>query len=377
MSQEITKIDHVDKARAVKDPEYARSFSKTPSFCVYDERFVKDVIGPAPKIQLVEERREKGEHFAHEAGVYIRATNSVYFTSNFQTCDPIDLYGINCDTHKIEKLEYPEVVQANGACNYPGRIASTYASARYGGEARSQPDRILYCSQGDHSTPSGLVLVDPVTKESETLINNFHGREFSSVNDVVIHHGTGDIWFTDPTYGHEQGFRPDPLLPAHVYRFRPSTNDCSVLADGFDMCNGLCFSPDYSLLYVTDTGAAKARSHSGDGHMFAFNHRNAGTIYVYDVVDEGTRIANRRTFAFCDLGVPDGIKCDENGYVYSGCGDGVHVWDPNGTLVGKIVVGCTTANFCFVKGGIWMFSEKDLYFCEIRAKGALVEIECE
>ncbi|KAF3479793.1 uncharacterized protein GIQ15_06769 [Arthroderma uncinatum] len=377
MTAEITEIVHVDKSRAVKDPEYARSFSKTPSFCVYDERFIRDVIGSAPKIQLIEERREKGEQFAHEAGVYIRATNSVYFTSNFQTCDPIDLYAINCDTHKIEKLDYPEVVQANGACNYPGKTASVHASARYRGDVGSQPDRILYCSQGDHSMPSGLVLVDPVTKESEIMINNFHGREFSSVNDVVIHHDTGDIWFTDPTYGHEQGFRPDPLLPAHVYRFRPSTNECSVLADGFDMCNGLCFSPDYSLLYVTDTGAVKARSHSGDGHKFKFNYRNAGTIYVYDVVDKGTRIANRRTFAFCDLGVPDGIKCDENGYVYAGCGDGVHVWDPNGVLVGKIIVGCTTANFCFVKGGIWMFSEKDLYFCKIRAKGALVKIECE
>lgn len=106
----ITKVVRVDKARAVKDPEYARSFSKTPSFCVYDQRFVTEILGDNPEIQLIEEKRATGEQFAHEAGVYIRSTNSVYFTSNFQTCNPVDLYAINCDTHEIQKLSYPEVV---------------------------------------------------------------------------------------------------------------------------------------------------------------------------------------------------------------------------------------------------------------------------
>lgn len=221
------------------------------------------------------------------------------------------------------------------------------------------------------------MLVDPVTGKSQTLINNFHGREFSSVNDVVVNHLNGDIWFTDPTYGYEQAFRPAPVLPAQVYRFRPMTNECWAVADGFDMCNGLCFSPDYSRLYVTDTGAVKAHDGPGDGHNFSFDPRKPATIYVYDVVDWGTRLANRRMFAFCDTGVPDGIKCDDQGYVYSACGDGVHVWHPDGTLVGKILVSCTTANFCFARGGIWMFSEQELYFCSLKAKGALVHIECE
>ncbi|KAK2749860.1 hypothetical protein FQN57_005275 [Myotisia sp. PD_48] len=384
MKEKITKVVYVDRACAAKDPEYARSFSKTPSFCVYDARFVSDIIGDNPKLQLISERRATREQFAHEAGVYIRSTNSVYFTSNFQTGDLIDLYAINCETHKIEKLNYPEVVQANGACNYPGKIASATARSTATAVANAtvtdkhvEPDRILYCSQGDMTTASGLVLIDPMTGESETLLNNFHGREFSSVNDVVIHHETGDMWFTDPTYGYEQAFRPDPQLPPQVYRFRPSTKECSAVADGFKMCNGLCFSPDYSLLYITDTGAAMAHDGPGDGHQIYLDPRKPATIYVYDVVDNGTRLANRRLFAYCDTGVPDGIKCDESGYVYSGCGDGVHVWDPKGTLIGKIIVGGTTANLCFVKGGLWMFSEQELYFCKLEAKGALVEIECE
>lgn len=354
MAAPITKVVHVDNAHAIKDPSYARSVTATPSFVVYNQRFQSEVLGDVPRLTQVEKRDYQ---FAHEAGVYCRSTNSVYFTANFQTCDPIHLYAVNCDTHAITRVNYPDVVQANGACQYR--------------------DGVLYCSQGNRSVPSSLVLVDPVTEKSETLINNFHGREFSSVNDVVVHHETGDIWFTDPTYGYEQAFRPNPTLPAQVYRFRPSTAECWVVADGFEQCNGLCFSPDYKLLYVTDTAALQAHNGPGDGHQFFMNARKPASIYVYDVVGEGRRLANRRTFAFCDTGIPDGIKCDEHGNVYSGCGDGVHVWDPEGTLIGKIVVGNTTANFCFVKGGMWLFAEKALYHCELKARGALVQIECE
>lgn len=350
---EVTTITRVDHKRAAKDSSYAGSFQKTPGFYVYDERFITDVLGSGPKLKAIEERSYQ---FAHEAGLYIKSTNSVYFTANFQTCDPVHLYAIHADTHEITQLDYPAVIQANGACHYN--------------------DKVLYCSQGTKTQPSGLTLVDPQTGASETLINNFQGRAFNSVNDVVIHHQTGDIWFTDPTYGYEQGFRPPPQLPSQIYRFRPDTGQIWCVADGFAQCNGLCFSPDYSKMYVTDTGAVQAHNGPGNGHELFLDPRKPSHIYEYDVVD-GCFLTNRRTFAYCDTGVPDGIKCDSNGYVYSGCGDGVHVWDQRGLLLGKIVAGSITANFCFVKGGVWMFNEKVLYFCELKAKGALVHIECE
>jgi len=348
-----SEVVRVDVARAAKDSSLARSYSQTRGFCVYHDSFVTDVLGDSPKLTLVEQRPYS---FAHEAGVYVRPTNSVYFTANFQDCDPVHLYAVDSDSHKITQLDYPEVVQANGACNYK--------------------DGVLYCSQGDKTTPSALVHVDPVTGKSETLITNFYGREFSSINDVVIHHETGEIWFTDPCYGYHQAFRPAEELPPQVYRFNPATHECWMVADGFVMCNGLCFSPDYKRMYVTDTGAVQAHAGPGDGHQFSNKPTLPGTIYVYDVVN-GRELHNRRAFAFCAKGVPDGIKCDEKGYVYSGCGDGVHCWAPDGTLVGKIVTAGATANFCFTKEGIWMFAEKNLFLCELKAKGCLVKIECE
>ncbi|KAK9475652.1 hypothetical protein V1514DRAFT_339466 [Lipomyces japonicus] len=342
----------IDNSREVIDPSYAVSFRASPSFVVYDESF-RQLLGSEPELTLVEERTYD---FAHEAGVYVKSTNSVYFTANFQTSNPIELNSINSDTWVVKKLDYPLVTQANGACQYN--------------------DGVLYCSQGDFSTPSSLVLVNPASEKAVTLINNFHGRQFSSINDVVIHHETGEIWFTDPTYGYEQAFRPSPVLPPQVYRFNPETSEISLVADNYIMCNGLCFSPDYKKLYVTDTGGVKAHAGPGDGKQFSFNPRGEATIYEYDVVEK-RYLTNRKTFAYADNGIPDGIKCDEFGNVYSGCGDGVHVWNSKGRLIGKIIVGSVAANFCFVKGGMWIFAEKRLYFARLKVKGTLVTIECE
>jgi len=94
------------------------------------------------------------------------------------------------------------------------------------------------------------------------LVTNFYGREFNSVNDVVVAKD-GCIWFTDPSYGSEQGFRPKPKLPNHVYRFNPGTGDLRVMADGLGMPNGICFSPNQDIVYLTDTDVV----HS-DGNKF-------------------------------------------------------------------------------------------------------------
>lgn len=343
----------IDLKRMARDLSYSQQILKTKGFHIYNEKF-SSILGSEPSILQIQSRDYQ---FAHEAGVYIKSTHRVYFTANFQTCDPIALYSVSASDFSIQQHEYAAVVQANGACNYK--------------------DKVLYCSQGSQTTPSGLVLVDPKTSQSETLITNFQGRAFNSVNDVMVHHANDDLWFTDPTYGYEQAFRPPPDLPSQIYRFKPSTGEVWMVADGFVQCNGLCFSPDYAKMYVTDTGAVQAHTGPKDGHNFSCNPRLPATIYEFDVLDNGTRLGNRRVFAYCDTGVPDGIKCDEQGNVYSGCGDGVHVWDCNGTLIGKVVVGGTVANFCFSNEGMWMFGEEELYLCRLGAKGALVDVECE
>ena len=79
----------------------------------------------------------------------------------------------------------------------------------------------------------------------------------------------------------------------------------------------------------------------------------------------------------CDTGIPDGIKCDMEGNVYSGCGDGVNVWSGGGTLLGKILVEGGIANFCFGRPGeMFLLNEKKLWRARLDkgVRGALLRI---
>jgi gluconolactonase len=160
--------------------------------------------------------------------------------------------------------------------------------------------------------------------------------------------------------GHKASFE----LPANVYRLDPKTRAATVVATGLDKPNGLCFSPDEKLLYIVDTGAAQ---HPGDPRP----------IRVYDVVD-GAKLANGRTFANMSPGTSDGIRCDVDGNVWSAAGwggdgfNGVHVFAPDGTLIGKIHLPETCANLCFggaKRNRLFMAASQSLYSLYVGTEG--------
>jgi gluconolactonase len=181
------------------------------------------------------------------------------------------------------------------------------------------PDgRLLVCEQGSLSKPARISALDPMSGEAETVVEAYDGLPLNSPNDIVVRRD-GTIWFTDPSYGHLQGFRPQPALPDAVYRYDPGTGDLTVVTTDFDKPNGLAFSPDERTLYVGESGA--------NPHVRAFD----------DVGD--------RVFAVVP-GYPDGIKVDTAGRVYSSCDDGVQVFDAAGDLVDEIELP-GAVNFCF------------------------------
>ncbi|WPH00441.1 Hypothetical protein R9X50_00327000 [Acrodontium crateriforme] len=328
-----------------------RSNAFQPHFAVYDDEFL-DIIGPEPQIVLA---IEKDFPFSHEAGVFDPTQNAVYMTSSQLGSKESP----NIKITKAVKQEHDglwrseeiatDVVMGNGGINYRSGI--------------------LFCSQGTMTEPGGLVYMESKPPyATKTLIDSYYGRLFNSLNDVVLH-TDGSIWFTDPIYGHMQGFRGKPQLPCQVYRFDAETGDIRVVADGFGRPNGLCFSPDETTMYVTDTHMVR-----GDGTC---DEMNPATIYAFDVTERhGTQfLANRRVFAMADNGIPDGIKVDLQGNVYSGCGDGVHVWSPAGKLLGKIMVPGGVANFCFTtKGAMVLLNETKFWEVKIggEREGALL-----
>jgi gluconolactonase len=183
-----------------------------------------------------------------------------------------------------------------------------------------------------------------------TVVERYEGGRFNSPNDIVVK-SDNTIWFSDPDYG--LGKAPMEVPGMYVYRLEPKTGKIMPVVKDCDHPNGLCFSPDEKKLYVADSGRPRE-------------------IKVYDVQKDGT-LANGRVFCAIDKGVPDGIRCDATGRVFSSAGDGVQIFDADGKLIGKILVPETTANLCF--GGnhgktLFMTATSSLYSIELNTKGA-------
>jgi gluconolactonase len=218
--------------------------------------------------------------------------------------------------------------------------------------------RLIVC---EHTT-SSVVRMDPDGTGSgrEVLATHYEGKELNSPNDVIVHSG-GAIYFTDPTYGRMPVFgleREQDLDFQGVYRLAPEGGEPALLVDDFVQPNGLCFSPDESLLYINDTDRAHIR--------------------VFDVATDGT-IANGRVFAAGigtgDLaagGLVDGMKCDERGNIWVTGPEGVWVFTPAGEHLGVIEIPESVGNVHW--GGpdwSWLFvpASTSLYRVKTKVSG--------
>jgi gluconolactonase len=198
------------------------------------------------------------------------------------------------------------------------------------GHTRDRQGRLVSCEHGTRrvtrTEPDGSVTV---------IADAYAGKRLNSPNDVVVH-SDGSIWFTDPTYGilsDYEGFQSAQEQKAqNVFRVDPSNGSIESVVDDFVQPNGLAFSPDEKRLYVADSAASHDDS--------APRH-----IRVFDV--EGGRLKSGRVFAHIDKGIPDGMRCDKSGRVWSSAADGVHCFAPDGTLLGKVLVPETVSNLTF------------------------------
>jgi gluconolactonase len=199
------------------------------------------------------------------------------------------------------------------------------------------------------------------------LMDRFQEKKLNAPNDLAVH-SDGAIWFTDPGYGimsNYEGHKAPFELPANVYRLDPKTREVTVVATDMDKPNGICFSPDEKLLYIVDTGVPRRPT---DPHQ----------IRVYDVVD-GARLKNGRMFVDMSPGNSDGIRADVDGNVWSAAGwagesyNGVHIFAPDGTLIGKIHLPESCANLCFggaKKNRLFMAASQSLYAVYVGTEGA-------
>jgi gluconolactonase len=306
----LAGLDGVSQASPIRS---LSSHTERASFVTHDAAFGA-VLGEAPRLARVLETD------AHEGPVYVPGEDALYFTT-------LPRPG------QVPAPGYPKVQLKRIALDGerfpldPDRVSTVRENANVAnGMALDLEGRLLACEQGTRSQHAAVTRTDPQSAAVETLVDSWRGLRLNSPNDVV-QKSDGTVWFTDPSYGHLQGFRPEPQIGDYVYRFDPSTGRLSVLADSFDKPNGLAFSPDETVLYVGDSGA---NQETGSYYPGRPHH-----VKAFDVVD-GRRLAGERLFAVTTPGFPDGIEVDSAGRVYASSASGVQVFIPEGDLIGEI-----------------------------------------
>jgi gluconolactonase len=238
-----------------------------------------------------------------------------------------------------------------------GATVALHPAGYANGHTLDHDGRIVRCEHGGRR-------VSRVERDGSlsTIADRYAGGRLNSPNDVVVK-SDGTIWFTDPPYGivsdHEGHKAESEQAGCFVFRYDPADGALAVVSDALQDPNGLAFSPDESVLYVSDTSAD--RHEGGRHHLFAF-----------DVVG-GTRLENERVFAVCDPGLFDGFRLDVDGNVWTSAGESVEIYAPDGVRLGRIPLPEVVSNCTF--GGpsgttLFITATRSLYALTVATTGA-------
>ena len=211
--------------------------------------------------------------------------------------------------------------------------------------------RLLACEHGDRRVSrleqgGGKV----------TLADSYQGKRLNSPNDLVLRAG-GDLYFTDPAYGlprrYEDTRRDLPFCG--VYLLRPDLREPELLVDSMRMPNGVALDPEERFLYVT-------QSDPQSPCVTRYPIRDDSTLGVGAVVADFTDRVPEAP------GLPDGIKVDDSGNIFTTGPGGVWVLGDAGERLGRIRTGLRVANLCWGGDGSTLYLCSDQYLCRLRTR---------
>jgi gluconolactonase len=188
-----------------------------------------------------------------------------------------------------------------------------------------------------------------------TLVDNYQGRRLNSPNDLT-YKSNGELYFTDPPYGLPKNW-DDPrreLDFCGVYRL-DKDGKLTLLAKDLSRPNGIAFSPDEKTLYVANSDPQRAI-------WMAYPVNGDGTL------GSGRVFANVTEMVAKHKGLPDGMKVDRSGNLFATGPGGVHIYSPEGKLLGRIETGEATANCAWGDDGSTLYITADMWLCRVKTK---------
>jgi gluconolactonase len=244
---------------------------------------------------------------AHEGPVFVSHQNRLYFTTkpDFQSDDVhIAIRYVDLDTLNVGTF-MPRSNMANGM----------WLSAD--GKA------LLVAEQGTMHTPGAISRIKLADGTREVIVDSFEGKPFNSPNKV-IESSKGWIYFSDPDYGANQGFKPKPELPMAVYAHDPSTGTTHRLTMDVDRPHGLALSLDEKVLYIGDTDAIDGK------HLY--NPKKSHSILSASL-EAPNRLGPLSEVLSVPVGIPDGFVVTAlSGDLWVGAGDGLRRYRADGTF---------------------------------------------
>lgn len=218
------------------------------------------------------------------------------------------------------------------------------------GLAIDKQGRLLSCEHGDRR-------VSRMEHQGgkQTLADSFEGKRLNSPNDLAVK-SNGDIYFTDPPYGMPSRWE-DPrreLDFCGVYRIG-ADGKLTLLTKEMTRPNGIAFSPDEKILYVANSDPQKAI-------WTAFPVKEDGTLGPGKLFKDVTDMVGKHK------GLPDGLKVDKDGNLFATGPGGVHIYSPDGALLGRIDTYEATANCGWGGDGSILYLTSDMYLCRIQTK---------
>lgn len=287
--------------------------AKSKPFISYSEEF-SNIIGPSPELTLVQQRN--GTTFAYEAGVWDPIRDEVYFTSSIvQPPSSLQILNLSNLTIRSANTSLP-LVNPNGGYYFAGKVYITCL--------------------GNATNPGGIFAIDPVTGHTETVVNSYFGLRYNGIDDVTWAHNNKTnescMYFTDLIV-QITGIltdNPPPVLPTAVWRYSPHDESITPVISRADinLPNGIRVTPDQRRLIVSDSTPIS---------LFGPESNSSGSPAIYEFdLDEKAFPVNKRMLGLARKGIPDGMKIDDKGRIWTAEGEGIVVRSQKGQVLGVL-----------------------------------------